>query len=78
MRRVESVVHIKQAENDLYNRTEVRCTILADKASRQGDAPKMTMDRAIEHVQQIDPSYVVELGKKDIPSFLYNSSGKLT
>lgn len=78
MRRVEAVMRVQQTENDLYNRTEVRCTILAEKASRQGDAPKMTTDRAIEYIQQIDPSYVVNLGKKDIPSFLYNSSGKLT
>lgn len=42
------------------------------------DAPKLTMERVVEHIQQIDPSFVVDLNNKDIPSFLYNSSGKLT
>ena len=45
---------------------------------QKSDAPKMTMERAIEHCKAIDPSFVVDLSKKDIPSFLYNSSGKLT
>lgn len=42
------------------------------------DAPKFTMEKAVEAIQLIDPSFVVVLNKKDIPSFLYNSSGKLT
>jgi len=45
---------------------------------QKSDAPKMTMERAIEHCKAIDPSFVVDLNKKDIPSFLYNSSGKIT
>ena len=45
---------------------------------QKSDAPKMTMERAIEHCKTIDPSFVVDLNKKDIPSFLYNSSGKIT
>jgi len=45
---------------------------------KKSDAQKMTMERAIEHCKAIDPSFVVDLNKKDIPSFLYNSSGKLT
>lgn len=76
MRRVEAVSRIQQTENDLYK--DVRCTIQADAASRRPDAPKMTIERAVDYAQQIDPSFVVDLSKKDIPSFLYNSSGKLT
>ena len=73
MRRIEPVQRINQTENDLYK--DVRCTIQADAASRRPDAPKMTMERAIEHAQQFDPSFVVDLGKKDIPSFLYDNKG---
>lgn len=42
------------------------------------DAPKLTMERVLDTIKEIDPSFVVDLSKKDIPSFLYNSSGKLT
>lgn len=48
------------------------------------DAPKMTIERAIEFIKlhsddSTDISTIVELGKQnDIPSFLYDKNGKLT
>jgi hypothetical protein len=47
-------------------------------SGRKPDALKLTAERVIEDIHQFDPSFVVVLGKIDIPSFLYNSSGKLT
>lgn len=79
MRKVEAVGRMYQTMNDLQNRLgDARCTILADETSQKSDAPKMTMERAISYAKEFDPSFVVTLGKNDIPLFLYNSSGKFT
>lgn len=69
MRKVKAIIRIQQTENDLYNRTQYSGTIKANKPD--------VLKRANDIVQQFESSYVVDLNKKDIPSFLYDSSGKL-
>lgn len=56
----------------------VHALYLDERKRERPDAPKLTMERVIEQCKEVDPSFVVDLSKKDIPSFLYNSSGKLT
>ncbi len=41
------------------------------------DAPKMTIERALEYIEDFDPGVVVDLNSKDIPAFLYNKDGKI-
>lgn len=72
--KVQPVSKIRSTENDLYP----RCTIQSDAAANRPDGTPMTVDRAIEHAKKFDSSFVVDLNRKDIPSFLYNKDGKLT
>lgn len=71
---VQAIDKYRSSQNDLYP----RCTIQADKAANTPDGSPMTKERAIDYAKEFDSSFVVDLNKKDIPSFLYNKDGKLT
>lgn len=72
--KVQPVSKIRSTQNDLYP----RCTIQADQAANRPDGSPMTVERAEQFAKEFDSSFVVDLNRKDIPSFLYNKDGKLT
>lgn len=41
------------------------------------DAPKMTIERAVQYIEEFEPGVVVDLNSKDVPAFLYNKDGKI-
>lgn len=67
--KINPITPITRLDADLYEKE------MNQRANSRTGAPKMTMQRVIEHAKEFDPSFVYNPSNNDIPTFLYNSKG---